>query len=496
MSKMANIQQISSIILSLILLLPVTSAQQSVDNNIGAGVTPDSFLWGLDKAIDQLSLILTFDRGEKAKKGLEIAKERLLEVKAMVEENKFSQAEKAKEAHARNLIRLRQNVGRLSDDTLTEEIMRVVEIEKGLEDHNEEIEQTLGELKIKIKIKGEDAQDQLALIDSILNSLQEQTGEVEIEIKNKKDEIKVKIKQETKKPEEEIALEIEDIEKSGGVKKREKALEAIEDAEEELAEVLREAEEKNIAVSEALIADFNSLLEQAITEFDSGNFIEAKRFAKQAESLLDDKDEELEEDEREIEVEIEEGKAKVKVEIGKEELKFEVDDTNLETIVNKISTMTGLSIEEINSIIKVKIEEEEEELEVELEAESKDGKTKVKTEVNGKEQRFILESSSIEEVVKEIMARTGLSEEEVKANLKFNAEEKISKKVKRGIANINEENDEDEAVNSEDQDSKSGSKENDEEEGNDDGDNGKSKSENGGNGGESDNSDSEEEDED
>lgn len=48
---------------------------------VSAGITPDSWLYGLDVAIDQITLLLNFDNGDKARKGLEIARERLLEVK-------------------------------------------------------------------------------------------------------------------------------------------------------------------------------------------------------------------------------------------------------------------------------------------------------------------------------------------------------------------------------------------------------------------------------
>ena len=64
------------------MILPIVSANQHTEDS---GVTPDSFLWGLDKALDQLTILLTFDEGKKARKGLEIAQERLLEVKEMVE---------------------------------------------------------------------------------------------------------------------------------------------------------------------------------------------------------------------------------------------------------------------------------------------------------------------------------------------------------------------------------------------------------------------------
>mgnify|MGYP001572614050 CR=1 FL=1 len=414
-------------ILVALLLLPIAYAQQPAQD---AGITPDSFLWGLDKALDQLALLLTFDEGEKAKKGLEIARERLLEVKLMVEENKLEAAEKAKDEHGNLLNKVKESVSELEEDNSLEEIKEVIEIEKELEEHDEEVEQTFGELKVKIKIEGEVTQQQTALIESILNSLKGQTGEVEIEIKNKKNKIKIEIEQKTGKSEEEIEVEIEGIEKEKGIKKEEKAFEAVEDAEKEFKEFLEDAEEKGIVVSQDLINQFNSLLEQAINEFEQGNFIEAKKLAKQAESLLDEREEFQEGENEEIKVEIEAGKAKVKIEIGESKWKFKLDTVDLNAIINEISARTGLTAEEINAILKVEVvEEEEDEGEIEIEAEVEKGKTKVKIEIGDEKQRFILDTTSKEDVIAEIIARTGLSEKEVRANLEFEVEEEDEEEI-------------------------------------------------------------------
>ena len=365
-------KKILTIILTLIvtlLLLPIVTAQQPVED---PGVTPDSFLWGLDKALEQLNLLLTFDEGEKARKGIEIARERLLEIREMIEENKLEAAEKAKEEHGKTLVKVKQNVKEIEEDESLEEIEEVVEIEKELEEHDEEVEQTFGELKVKIKIEGEVTQQQTALIESILNSLKGQTGEVEIEIKNKKNKIKIEIEQETGKSEEEIEVEIEGIEKGKGIKKEEKAFEAIEDAKEEFDEFLEDAEEKGIVVSQDLINQFNALIEQAISQVEQDNFIAAKNLAKQAERLLDEREEFQEGENEEIKVEIEAGKAKVEVEIGGAEWEFELGTADLGTIVNEISTRTGLSVEEINAILDVEVEEEEED-EIEDEEGEADG---------------------------------------------------------------------------------------------------------------------------
>lgn len=54
----------------------------------GAGITPDSWLYGLDKAFERIQLLLTFDRASKAKLHLQFASERLAEANEMVRRGK------------------------------------------------------------------------------------------------------------------------------------------------------------------------------------------------------------------------------------------------------------------------------------------------------------------------------------------------------------------------------------------------------------------------
>lgn len=253
-------------------------AAENIDED--TGITPDSFLWGLDKAIDQLSLLLTFDEGKKARKGLEIARERLIEVKAMAEENKFEHAEKAREEHGKVLSRVKQNIESIERDNSEDEIKEVIEIENEVELYDDEVEQTFDELKIKIEIKGEITDQQKEMIDSILDSLKGQTGEIEIEIKNKKDKTKIKIKQETKKDEAEIEEDVEDIEESIEEKRKEgleKALELridhiereIEKSEDYLDEHNKEELKKHLELAK-------EVLDEAEDAVDNGEFEHAK----------------------------------------------------------------------------------------------------------------------------------------------------------------------------------------------------------------------------
>ena len=378
-------------ILIILFVVPTVNAQQT-----DAGVTPDSFLWGLDKAIDQLNLLLTFDKGEKAKKGIEIARERLLEVKAMVEENKLEAAEKAKEEHGKTLVKVKQNVKEIEKDNSTEEIKEVIEIEKELEEHDEEVEEVNTELKVKIKIEGTITDEQRALINSLLDSLKGQTGEVEIEIKNKKDKTKIKIKQETGKSDKEIEEEVEDIEQEKGLAelKKEKAAEEIEDAKEELAELEEELQESNITNKTQiinLISNAKVRLSNAEEAFKENDFGEAFGQANAAKQLIENAERilekivgkfEEEEEEREIEVEIEDGKANVKVEINDEKLKFTLETTDKNVIVQEIALRTGLSVDEVNKLAQFEEEKIEKKREV---------KEETKEEIEVEEEKGVAE---------------------------------------------------------------------------------------------------------
>lgn len=366
-------------ILLTILILPVASSHEE---KVDPGVTPDSFLWGLDKALDNLNLLLTLNPTEKARKGIGIARERLEEIKLMAEENKLEAAVKGKEEQLKILSKVKKSVSDIKEENSTKQIEEEIEIERELEEHEEEIEEVSDNLKIKIEVKGVLNEQQKALLGSILSSLENKTSEVKVEIKNKKDQTKIKIKQETGKSEIEIENEIEEIEKEKGLAdiKREKASEEIEDAKDELAELEKDLEEHK---AEGHVADEKPIttlmdnakkrLANAEEVFAKNDFGEtfgqanaAKQLIKNAERILEktvekfeEEEEEQEmEEEREIEVEIKDGEAKVKVEIGDEKLKFTLETTDKNAIIQEIASRTGLSVEEVTKLAKFEEEKE------------------------------------------------------------------------------------------------------------------------------------------
>lgn len=95
------------------------------------GVTPDSPLWGIDVALDRIRLALATGP-DKAKVGLRIAEERLLEVRAMAEAGNAEAADKAEEAHDESLANVVEDVEEFNGEAGEDEI---AELEDRIDRH-------------------------------------------------------------------------------------------------------------------------------------------------------------------------------------------------------------------------------------------------------------------------------------------------------------------------------------------------------------------------
>ena len=363
MKKILVIFSLCFLLFGIILSSPIILAQETQQN---PGITPDSFLWGLDKALEQISLLSLTSPNAKATKGLEHAEERLAEIKIMIEENKLDAAEKAEESHGETLVKVKQKLGEIEEDDSVEELEEIIKIEKKVDEHEQEIEQISGELKIKIKIKGELTEEQQDLIDSILDSLEGQTGEVEIEIKNKKDKTKIKIKIETGRDGEEVEIEIKDEIGLSNFEK-ERAEKMLKKANDKWDDVIEKAAKFNVNIPDK--SGFDSLIAQGDTSLGEGRNEKAKDLYEEAKDLAEELKEEIEraggedeeEDELEIEVEIENGMAEVEVELNGDEFEFSLETTDRDEIIDEIIERTGLTREQINAVIEFDIEDEDEE---------------------------------------------------------------------------------------------------------------------------------------
>ncbi|RLI82847.1 hypothetical protein DRP07_04430, partial [Archaeoglobales archaeon] len=92
---------ISSLALTLALLTLISSAaaQELPD----PGITPDSWMYGIKRAFESITLILTFDEVAKVEKRLQYAELRLIEAKVMAEKGKPEYVEKLLEDYQKEL---------------------------------------------------------------------------------------------------------------------------------------------------------------------------------------------------------------------------------------------------------------------------------------------------------------------------------------------------------------------------------------------------------
>ena len=423
------------VLVGLLLLLPVVLAQENEIVSEDPGVTPDSFLWGVDKALEQISLLLAADPEAKAAKGLEIARERLLEVKAMAEAKNLPALEKAQNEHSKILLKVKENIKSMADDDPEAQLENELKIEKELQEHEKEIEEVSAKLKVKIKVEGVLSAEQQAQLDEFLASLSESAEDVKVEIKNKKESTKVTIKEKTGKSEEEIEDDVEKSEREQGIGEEIKVR----------AETVGGKSFVKVDLSfDTAATDKEALLAEIVERFSLD--------AENAASLLK-VEEEAEDDEDRLQVKVKTGAEGSEVDV---KLRFTINSTEESAIVAALVERTQLTPEQIEAVWRLKEEKQKEGKEIEIEVEIEEGEAQVKVETDSSEMEFVLEETDREKIVQEIASRLGISVEEVLKYATFEEEsEEKSKRTEEPETEEDEAGDEDE--DSEEEDEESGS---------------------------------------
>jgi len=154
------------------------------------GIAPDSAFYGLENAFKKISLALTFSKEAKARKELDIARERLREVRLMIEENKLDAAEKAKIRHEEISQKLKARFENKVDADEDE-----IELQAEIENEIEEQEAEIGDIKTRIEIKGELSDEQRAKLMELVENLKSSGNDVRLKIDSRKDRLKIKLKE-------------------------------------------------------------------------------------------------------------------------------------------------------------------------------------------------------------------------------------------------------------------------------------------------------------
>ncbi|MBI2137688.1 hypothetical protein HYU12_04185 [Candidatus Woesearchaeota archaeon] len=375
-----------------------------------------------DRLFDRVGLAMAFGSEAKADRAMMVAKERLAETEKMMASNKLGAAGIAQAGHGDALEVVRHSLRRMRSDNPDASLESQIEFEAELEEHEIEINHVRDGLKLRLELKDGLSESQLSVIDSLISLLQNQTGKVKADIEGEKDRLKLKIKSSEGKSEVEFEAEIRGLEEKAGLVglRRERAVEQIDEALEEIAEAKDMMFGRNLSnlTGGAAIAELVSQAEMKIADaraaFSDGRFGEAFGLAESAEQLAKNAKRQLERaisvsedssgrngvgDERlEIKAELFNSTSEVKV-----ELRFTAASTDRVGAISELLSRLNLTKEDINRLLDLENETEDE----------RDFNNRLKTEIKTKEGlasvrfelEFPLNTTSRADIVDSIFSR-------------------------------------------------------------------------------------------
>ena len=262
-------KQILALLISMLVLsMPMALAQEE---ELDGGVAPDSVFYGVDKALDRISLALSRGKAAKTEKGLKIAQERLAEAQAMADQGKLEEAEEAQLEHEEVLTEASTTLEELetngSVEKSKEALEEVSDLQNKVESHYDKVREVKEGILERQREKM--SPEQLAKLEQVFNKIQEKAKQVDLKTEEKKDKVKLRYKTLSEKTDSEVETELEEIEERVSLKqdreaRHDKAVtraeKAIKEAKEKLADL--KAEGKDVSSLEDQILKQEALLKE------------------------------------------------------------------------------------------------------------------------------------------------------------------------------------------------------------------------------------------
>ncbi|MBI2671910.1 hypothetical protein HYX16_03170 [Candidatus Woesearchaeota archaeon] len=277
------------LIIFLVIGMSVVYAQEETEDD--GGVAPDSAFYGLDRAFERLDLLITLRKAEKAKKGLAHARERLLEARKLIKENKLEHLERLKEDHKESVEKVKAELQGLESDNPEESLDEEVEIETEVEAQENELDEISTDLDLKVSDKLTD--EQAAKLKDFLNSLGNDVLGVKLKIKNGKEAIKIRYKEGSNKTDKEVADKEKEIEKKHKlteVKEKVvgKELERLEKKLKKLKEITQKhkANGRDVSEMETRLEKVSEILSELKVKLADKDFEKVRELIKEANKLL------------------------------------------------------------------------------------------------------------------------------------------------------------------------------------------------------------------
>ncbi len=438
-------------VLAALLLMPGLSiaktASGTPDGMVSPGVTPDSALYFLDKAFDNIGLAFTFGSEQKADKALQIAEERLAEVRAMLEANKFDDASAAQEGHLKAIGLVRASVAKITSGDPTQKLEKEIRIEREIEVHHSNIAEIRQEIKVKLAVRGEPQQaTREARAEAVLSSLEDPVEAAKSVLETEKEKSKTALRA-SGRTETEIEAEVERLEARHNLTelRREKAEDRIKDATEQLAETKSILDELGNATLSSSLSQQIELAEQkrqqALEAFNASKFGEAFGLATASEQLARNAERELE---REDQAQQFEERSEIRADVmqngteARVELRFVSTATQKDAIAQDILGKIGQL--NVSGLLRIRNESQELQNRLEARAREKDGATEVRFEL-----RFPLTATDRDGIISGISQKlSSLTAADISAALEISGdgrgrgqnETEIEVEIEDGVAKV------------------------------------------------------------
>src|SRR3989338_1635533 len=106
----------------------------NVTNAEDPAITEGGSISGLDRALENVQLALTFNKEKRAERALLIAEERLAEVRDLVEQKRFEQLDKAEERQEKALDRAQKAIERIqSNNDAKNDLEKLIKLQEKIE---------------------------------------------------------------------------------------------------------------------------------------------------------------------------------------------------------------------------------------------------------------------------------------------------------------------------------------------------------------------------
>jgi len=246
-----------------------------VEDASEAGITPDSPFYGLDVAMDNVGLMLTFNKAKKVEKKLQIANERLKEAKMMAVGNNLVAMEKAKLRHDEMLLSAEDDIDAIGTGDETEALKTNMKIKTMLQMHKQEVSDV--EQELTLRVRGRLTVAQQENLDAFFGSMKGSLNSVDVKVQNREEKIKAVMKKTHNMSDAEIEDEFENYNMAAaGEYLGDKADNLISQADKAVlhAEDLiakKEESVKNVTYAKEQLEDAKLILAEAEAEYADGN---------------------------------------------------------------------------------------------------------------------------------------------------------------------------------------------------------------------------------